>query len=547
MLSVYFRERDRGRVLALLAAVCVVYLPFLGNPYFFDDVWLLTRPFMEWYGYVPFTFDFRWFPYASLGWTMRLFSDVFPQPFRLGNVLLHAANVILLFHLLRLLLGAVIREPGNSSSLVWGSWLGALLFAVHPVAVYATGYIAQRSILMATLFALLAQWAYLRALLSGQARWLLLAVLAFFVACFSREHSVMIPAVLAAMTVLLRRENNASRQALWLTWFAFVMVALLVVLRAKGVFAMQVFGTAYEPMAAAMFEQQQVVTSEAGEHLLSVMTQAGLFFKYLLLWAVPNPAWMSIDMREPFVSSLSAWQGWLGIAGFVLYGLLALRLLLCGGARGLAGLALLYPWLQFASEFASIRVQETFVLYRSYLWMPGMMLFIPLLLQRFPQRRTMLILGCVAILLVPLAWNRLWVFGDNYRLWNDAALLLEHEHVAGADRIYYNRGQALMAERKWEEAARDFERSVAISPKLAPVRYALGVVYGNAGRYQDALEQYDAAIALKPDQAHVYFAKGVALKRLHRDREAQQQMELSCGLKDAVACSIVAMTVRQRK
>ena len=539
--SNYFRARDRGWVLALLAAVCALYLPFLGNPLVFDDVPLFSGGFLEYYAHAPFKLEFRWFHFASMGWTARVFSDLFPQPFRLGNLLLHAANAIVLFFLLRQLLAAVLREQADALTVTRGAWLGALIFALHPLAVYATGYVAERSILLATLFVLLAQWAYLRALLSGQAKWLPLAVLAFFIACFSKEHSVTLPAVLAAMTLLLRRENRLSRPALAAVWCAFTAVALLVVLIARGKLV-QVLGTAYEPMAVESFAQQDIVAGGAMLHLLSVLTQAGLFFKYLLLWALPNPAWMSIDMREPFVASLSAWQGWLGVAGFVLYGGAAVRLLLSGGMKGLAGLAMLYPWLLFFTEFSTVRVQEPFVLYRSYLWMPGLLLLIPLLLLRFPQRRTLLMLGSAALLLVPLALNRLWVFGDNYRLWNDAALLLQNERVAGADRIYYNRGQALLAQQKWAEAARDFERSAAISPQLAPIHYMLGMAYGNAGRYEEALQQFDATLAINANDDRAYFAKGFTLKRMHRDREAMQQMEQSCRLKNQSACLLVSMS-----
>jgi protein O-mannosyl-transferase len=168
--------------------------------------------------------------------------------------------------------------------------------------------------------------------------------------------------------------------------------------------------------------------------------------------------------------------------------------------------------------------------------MPGLMLFIPVLLLRFLQRRTLLALGCIAIVLVPLAWNRLWVFGDNYRLWNDAALLLKNERVAGADRIYYNRGQALMEVGKWEEAIKDLERSAAISPQLEPVRYLLGQAYSNAGRYEEALLQFDAAIDIKADEGQVYFSKGVALTRLHRKDEAKREFEQGCKLNVLVAC-----------
>jgi len=532
----YFRQRNRGWVLSLFAAVCIVYLPFLGSPFVFDDLNFFSGDVPDVYAHSPFQFNLRWLPYASLGWTAAIFSDVLPHFFHLGNVLLHAANVILLFFLLRRLAGAAIADNENPKTLVLGAWLGALVFACHPVAVYAAGYVIQRSILMATLFALLMQLAYLRGLLTGQKRWLALAVLAYFLTCFSKEHSVLMPAVLAAMTILLRGRSRVAHPALWATWGAFAAIGLFVVLRARGV-----FGTPYEAMAAALFEQQSIVESTPMLHLLSVLTQAGLFFKYLLLWCMPNPAWTSVDMREYFVSSLAAWQGWLGAAGFVLYGLAACRLLLRRGAAGLIGFALLYPWLQFIVEFSSIRVQEIFVLYRSYLWMPGMMLFFPLLLIKLPGRRTLLVLGFMVLLLVPLSWNRLWMFADNYRLWNDAAQLLHSKREPGADRIFYNRGQAEGAMRQWEDAIADFQRVVTLSPQLAPVHHTLGLAYMYTGRYKDALAQFDAAIALKPDEAHFYYAKAMSLKWLHENDLAMRQMEKSCELKYMMACLIIKM------
>ncbi len=527
----YFRQLDRGWMFSLLAAVGLVYLPFLGNPFVFDDLTFFMSDVAASYGNSWFRFDLRWLPYASLGWTAAIFSDAVPHLFHLGNALLHAANVILLFYLLRQLVGAVITGQEKSSAIIWGAWFGALVFACHPVAVYAVGYVVQRSILMATFFALLMQWAYIRGLLSGQKRWMALAVTAYFLAGFSKEHSVMMPAVLAAITIALRPSILLDRRALWLTWAAFIALAILLVLRAKGV-----FGTPYEAMAAQLFEQQGIVESTPMLHLLSVLTQAGLFFKYLLLWALPNPAWMSVDMREPFIASWSAWQGWAGALGFILYGVLAFRLLLRPRWLGLAGLALLYPWLQFWVEFASIRVQEPFVLYRSYLWLPGMMLFFPLLLASLPGRKTLLALGCVVLLLAPLSWNRLWVFADNYRLWNDAALLLPDERTAGADRIFYNRAQAAGNMQKWDEAAADYQKVVALSPQLSPVRYAMGMAYVNLGRYQEALVQFDAGIALKPDDGRLYFGKGLSLMRLKASGQAQQQMKKACELGEQTAC-----------
>ncbi len=534
-LSNYFGSRDRGRVLSLLAAVCLLYLPFLGSPFFFDDLTFFFGESAKLYAHSVFHFDLRWLPYATLGWTEALFSNVVTHFFHLGNLLLHAASVIVLFCLLRLLIGAAAPGLRDSPAVVRGAWFGALVFAVHPAAVYAVGYVVQRSILMATFFALLMQLSYLRGLLSGQARWLALAAAAYFLAVFSKEHSVMTPLLLAAETMLLRPRLKASARALWLTWAAFVAIGLLIVLRAKGV-----FGSPYEAMAADLFEQQGVI-AESGPavQVLSAFTQAGLFFKYLWLWLLPNPMWMAIDMREPFVQSFTDWRGWLGAGAFLTYGFASLRLLLRGGVKGLLGLALLYPWLQFWLEFSAIRVQEPFVLYRSYLWMPGLMLLIPLILSRWPERRTMFGLGLIVLMLVPLAANRLWVFADSYRLWNDAVLLLPNERVAGADRIYFNRGQAAAGRNKLDDAIADFERAAAISPQYAPVRFQLGWTYAVKGRYQDAMAQFDASIADDPGFSSAYYGKAMLLKMRHEDKQAAEMMAKSCELKHAIACLIV--------
>ena len=533
ILAGYFRQHDRGLILSLITIVCLVYLPFLGSPFVFDDLPFFLSGAAEQYAHSGFNFTLRWLPYASLGWTEMLFSNVVTHFFHLGNLLLHGANVVLLFYLLRLLTSAVTADNENPAALVWGAWLGALIFALHPVAVYATGYVVQRSIVMATFFALVTQLAYLRGLLSGKSGWLALAVTAYFLAVFSKEHGVLTLALLAAQTILLRGSVKAARPVLWATWSAFISVAVLIVLRAKGV-----FGVPYEAMAASLFEQMGVVESTPVLHLLSVLTQAGLFFKYLLLWLLPNPAWMSVDMRVPFISSLSAWQGWLGAAAFLAYGYASLRLLLRGGVGGLIGLALLYPWLQFWLEFSSIRVQEPFVLYRSYLWMPGLLLLIPLLSLRWPGRRTLFVLGLAALLLAPLALNRLWVFGDSYRLWNDAARLLPDERVAGADRIFFNRGQAAAGAGQLEAAIADFQRSVAISPQFAAVRFELGWTYAMTGRYQEAMLEFDAAIADDPKFASAYYGKAMLLKMRHEDKQAAEYMEKSCELKNAMACLI---------
>jgi tetratricopeptide (TPR) repeat protein len=436
---------------------------------------------------------------------------------------------------------AVVGNHENSKQIIWGAWLGALFFALNPVGVYAAGYVIERSILMATMFTLLMQLAYIRGLLSGQKRWLALAVVAYFMAVFSKEHSLLYLGVIGAITVLLRAKIQTSTKLLMLTWIAFVLVATLGILVSRGV-----IGSPYEPLASSMFEKQGIIATGPLLHLLSVLTQAGLFFKYLIFWLLPNPAWMSIDMRELFITSINSWQSWIGMIGFLAYGAFAIRLLFRSNWQGLVGLALLYPWLQYFVEFSTIRVQEIFVLYRSYLWMPGFMLLIPLFLLKLPGRKSIFALGFILILFVPLSWNRLWVFADAYRIWNDAAKLLHNDQQPGADRIIHNRGIASVAAKHWQAAADDFEKVATLDPLIPMLRHDIAIMYFNLGRYQEAIVQIDKALELDPDYAKAYYDKGMFLKWLKQDDEAMKMIVKSCSLHYGMACVIVKVSQIQR-
>jgi len=535
----YFRQLDRGWLVSMIVLVCVVYLPFLGSPFVFDDIGLFHTGGIENYGNTLYEIKLRWLPYASLAWTATLFRDAPTHFYHLGNMLLHAGNVVLLFYLLRGLLGITKAGPMQQRTIIWSALLASLVFAAHPVAVYAVGYVIQRSILMATFFTLVMQLAYLRAMMTGRERWLLLVVFAYFMAGFSKEHSVLIPAVMAAQHVLLLRNRNFFSQkklgnsALWLCWGVMLLIAVFITLLSKGV-----IGTAYEPMASEIFEQQNITATGTLLHVLSLLTQAGLFFKYMFLWLMPNPSWMSIDMREQFITELTVWPGWLGVVAFGAYGFFSARLLLRGGKQGLFGFALLYPWLLFLIEFTSIRVQEPFVLYRSYLWMPGLMLLVPLLIIKFPTRLTFAAFILLIFLLIPLSWNRLLTFSDNYRLWNDAAMLLDNEKIAGADRIFFNRGQAETKSQQWDKAVADFLKVVRLSPNIVPARNELGKAYLNVGKYKEALEQFDVGISKEPNEGNLNLGRGMALMRLHQKEQALQQLIKTCGLGEQTACML---------
>lgn len=479
--------QKNGLLIALLLAfVAVLYGQFLWNPIVFDDI-----PFfmMDGEGVQPVSsyhfapFELRSLPYATLAWTKTWFGLNMIN-FRMGNLLLHVAVVLVLFAFLASLFAVVIgenSEKGLSSRLA--AFFAALLFALHPVATYAAGYLVQRTTLMATLFALLAMWAYVQGSIREKPLLLWMSVAFYYLAVLSKEHAIMLPAMLVVLTALLHTDWLPKLKQRWGIFSALAVIAVFVVLVRKGM-----LGSVYEPAAEGMLLNVKLA------YPLSVVTQCWLFFKYALLWIFPNPAWMSIDMREPFAQSLLS--VYLIAAGsFLAWGIGAFWLLLKRGMTGLVGLSMLFPWVMFFTEFSSVRIQEIFVLYRSYLWVVGAFCLLPVLFSKMNSRMASFILTLVVLAMFPISMERLMVMSQPIFLWDDAEKLVKgRTDLPGAYRIYYNRGTERSGFGMLEPAILDFRHAITLNPNFAESYGNLGAAYAKKGDWDNALVSLHKAI-----------------------------------------------------
>lgn len=538
--------KTRASILApvvVLVAVALLYGGFLWSPIVFDDVYIFRDDTLIRYGNGDFSLGPRWLPYFTMGLSRRLFGlDLIG--YRIPSLLLHAGVAIALYAFLQQLWRAVLPAQTAGRLPYTGTALfAALIFALHPVAVYGAGYLIERTIVMATLFALLMWWAFLRGLERERTAWCWVSVLFYALALSSKEHVIMAPAVSAALLLLWWRTHGKDRGVNLRAWLlrlapvflAYAVMGLYVVLLMKGY-----LGRTYEilgPDTAAQLADWQV--DKRLIYPLSVLNQGALFFKYLGLWLMPDPAWMSVDMREPFVTSFWAWPQTLGFAVFVAYPVVAIALMWRGGRPGLLGFALIAPWLLFATELSTVRIQEPFVLYRSYLWAAPAFAGLVVLFGGMDTRRAAVVLALVALLMYPLAYQRLQTFSSPFLLWDDAAQLVEGRHnLTGLTRIYLNRGHELQARGLSEKAIADYtraleEKSEYYRPYLLSDR---GVSYLTLKRYADAVRDFDEAIALKDDNPRTYMARGMALVALGQPGVASRSFRRACQLGWKGAC-----------
>ena len=532
-------------VLGVIAvAVLALYGHFLSSPLIFDDFSYFGENIADDLNLRAISvFVVRGLPVASFAWIRALAGadDIVWQ--RLGNLSLHIANCGLLFLFLRRLFDATL-VPATASRRVdsarptlappWLAFFGALYFALNPVAVYGVAYLAQRSTLMATLFALTTWMLFLEGLLRSQRRWLLASCASYLLAVLSKEHAIMVPAVALALLLLVRKPD---RQLLYLTSPAFFLYGLTGAYIYFQIKSGGVVGRAYEPNSVNLLTELNVNPQKS--HALSVLTQGFLYFKYLLLWIVPNPGWMSVDMQERFARSLWSLPETPAFVAFLLYPVVALRFLLRRGYQGLLGFSMLAPWLLFATELSTVRIQETFVLYRSYLWMPCLLAALPFLLQRVAARQSFILLAVVSLAMLPASWNRLSTFSDPVRLWDDALRLTKgKEQSSRLGRIHHNRGVAYSNIQRYQEAIQDFDLGIRYSPGNDLIYNDRAVAYLKTGRYQEALRDYNRAIRLNPNEYKPYLGRAQVNEALGNSDEARLDYARSCQLGVEEVCHL---------
>jgi tetratricopeptide (TPR) repeat protein len=280
-----------------------------------------------------------------------------------------------------------------------------------------------------------------------------------------------------------------------------------------------VVGTTYEPHYAMLLAEQTGIPDldfTGVAWLVSVIAQAGLFFRYVAAWIAPDLASMSIDIRIDFLRTWSAGWNALKLGGFAAFGILGFILLLKRGRTGLIGFGLLYIWIIFLIEFSAVRFQEPFVLYRSYLWAPGILIASIVILGSLPRKAVLVLLAVACPVLFYQANDRLQTFSSPLALWTDAAAAdkLPSAPVPWGWRPLTNLAREQVHEGQIELAIETINRCLSRYAKASRCHFARGAIHNYLGEYEQALKYLDRAIAIYPEFAVAYYQRAVALRNL---------------------------------
>lgn len=513
--------------LVLFVFLLALCWPFLYNPLIFDDQYLFLPGKPQQMLNDGVIWASRWWVYQSLAATFVAFEgDLFWL--RLGNVFAHMATVLALYFLVRRLLLDLDARPQRWLSVDRASFLVAVLFAIHPLAVFTQAYLVQRTIVCATFFLLLSLyffWCGLR----GSKSAFLLSCFCCAVSVYAKEHAIMLP-FCTVLLVLLHWRSSLQLKVSWLKVGVAILIqfgiAFIVVLQLWGL-----VGQPYEMMLSDVLDDQINIRHNL-LYPLSFLNQMALFFKYGVMWVVPSPWWVSIDIRDTFPLTLFSWYLWLGAVGFVVYVSVALSLLWRGSLAGLVGFAALVPAALFATEFSVVRLQEPFVLYRSYLWAPFIFLLLAVLVREVGRRLLMLLVPLVLLFLVGLSFARLSVFSQPIFVWEEAAELLERKGISpgvfGGYRIFHNLGNQYFHNNMLDMALINYEKALANKPNYAYSLYQRGVIRLRRKEWVAAQADFQAAILEKPKEGSFYAALAEAFEGAGSTADSSRVRILAC-------------------
>jgi len=508
----------------ITALACALYLPFLQNPRVFDDWVFFSGDRFFYYATHPFGLGLRLPPYFTLALTEVTIGGM--PAHRLVSLALHLACSLMVFKLSCDLLRTVSVQDadGESRARTW-SMVGASLFALHPVGVYAAGYLVERTIVVATLFSLASLLLFVRGLRRRSHGDAVSAALLYSIAVLSKEHSILLPAAALLAVPLVGAARGFGIRYAGVYLAACAPAAIFTLLVRKGV-----IGSAYEPDFGLLASQMEDIFGIKDPSLwMSIVTQAGLFFRYLAAWLLPDTGAMSIDVRIDVLGTWSLAFIVLKLTAFLAYGALGFVLLRRGGRTGLAGFGLLYPWVMFIVEFSAVRFQEPFVLYRSYLWAPGWALALAAASSKAPPRAAFAAVTLAGAVLLYQARDRLATFSDSLELWKDAVAKLPEKPVPWGSRTLYMAAREYVYSAQPGKAMELAERCLAQYPRTVHCHYARGVIYLLTDRPAKALPDLVRAVELDPERGITHHRLGLVLERLGRIDDAKAEYGIAVG------------------
>lgn len=476
-------DGKRGTLIAaavLLLAISVAYANSFTGSFHFDDLHqIVENPNLRDIRNLPLFFtspgagsatpgDEGYRPVLCSTFVMDyLVSGGEPWSFHITNTAIHFLNALLLFFIVR----AVFRKAGDKEA-GWTPLFVSLAFALHPVQTAAVTYISGRSAVLAAFFSLLSVLGFIRFKEDGPARhaWLTLSVLSFLIGLLTKETAVScFGLIFLFLLVFPGREEKIKRFAALIPYLVVLVIFLVLKKGLQGYFTIP--GAPYGRM----------------EYFISELKVFLLYLRLLVL-----PVNQSADYNLPISDAfdLKAAASFIIISAVLIYLWKSRRKNPAGAFFGLWFLAALAP------ESSIFPITDTAVEYRLYLPLAGFIACMASFYGGITARRGISLAAAALVLFGVLAYNRNYVWADEYSFWSDALL-----KAPLSARAHIGLGSALMDKGEYEAALQEFLKALKVETLYdrAGTYNDIGLCYINLGKPGEAKQSFIAGTVSDPE------------------------------------------------
>ena len=501
-------NRDWLWALILILSVILTYTPVWKAGFIYDDGQLLTaNPCVV----GPLGLKEIWTTSAADNcplmfttfWVEHALWGLEPLPYHLVTVLLHGTCAMLLWRVLR-------------SLRVQGAWLGATLWALHPVEVESVAWVSEMKNTESGLFFLLSILFYVRWLRVKQpdgrtgGGWNYVLTLLFAaLAMASKSSTVILPVVLCLCTWWLEGRWHWRNLARVVPVFLMAIVPSAVTIWTQGL----QLATDTDPQWVRTWPERLATAGDAVWFYLGKLLWPHPLATIYPRWQINVWQWTSyFPLLAVIVILSNFWlkrQRW-SRALFFAFAYFAVALL---PALGLIDeypfrFSFVFDHFQYLASIGPLALAGT-----------GLARFSNFIIPKKPWLQSSLCAGLLLVLGMA-SWQRTLVYKSEEAFWTDTVARNPDCWMG-----YNNLGHAFLRKGQVDEALEQFQKALGIYPRYVEARSNLGAALFQKGRVDEAVAQFKRTLEINPKYAQANYNLGLALFQKGRMEDAIAQFK----------------------
>lgn len=454
-------------------------------------------------------------PLVYLSFTLNyLFGELDPFGYRFVNLLLHIINMLLVF-----LIAGKIFQLFFKAEYIWLALVVALIFGVHPVNTVIIGIAFNRSSALGGFFLLSSLFIFWNATEKSKPIWYVISYLMFIGALFSRQDSIVLPAIVFLLDWLIISNNRKEILKKRLRWHIGFVIILSLYLLYRFLY----------------FGQLGDLEARAGwENIDYLLIQPYVLIRYV--WMLLIPSGFCIDHKILPIRNLFDQRLILPV---LMLGFITVMIYKVYKKKGPQGRHAVFSLLWFTILLLPTTViPTTTAMADNRLYLSGIGIFlavvmlvyalstkISLLQQKFYKGAASVAIILYFLLLISMNQKRISLYNHPLLLWKDVI-----KQYPYSSRPHNNIGLLYSKKGEIDKAIVYYLKALELNPNNVKAYQNLGNAYYALNKYEEAMHKYKKVINLSPNYSKGYYNLGNVYSVMKRSEEALHLFEKSIEL-----------------